>query len=185
MSRPDNELLPGTRRALLHRIAIGQAEGRTPSMVGAVVREGRTVWTGARSMLAGHEPTADTQYRIGSLTKTFVAVLVMRLRDEGLLSLADPLEKYVAATAVGGLTVRGLLEHTSGLAARRVRCGRKSPMCSVCSRCGIRLGDGSTTPTSALRCSAGLSSGCADSHGATCCGGRCWSRWECRVPRCC
>jgi CubicO group peptidase (beta-lactamase class C family) len=32
-------------------------------------------------MLEGHEPDANTQYRIGSLTKTFVAVLVMRLRD--------------------------------------------------------------------------------------------------------
>jgi CubicO group peptidase (beta-lactamase class C family) len=36
-------------------------------------------------MLAGHEPDGDTQYRIGSLTKMFVAVLVMRLRDEGRL----------------------------------------------------------------------------------------------------
>ena len=79
-------LLPATRRALTHRIAVGQAEGRTPSLVGAVVRDGIQAWCGARSMLEGHDPDDDTQYRIGSLTKTFVAVLVMRLRDEGRLT---------------------------------------------------------------------------------------------------
>jgi CubicO group peptidase (beta-lactamase class C family) len=82
---PAGELLPATRRALTHRVAAGQAEGRTPSLVGAVVRDGIQAWCGARSMLAGHDPDDDTQYRIGSLTKTFIAVLVMRLRDEGRL----------------------------------------------------------------------------------------------------
>jgi CubicO group peptidase (beta-lactamase class C family) len=48
-------------------------------------------------MLEGHEPDGDTQYRIGSLTKTFIAVLVMRLRNEGLLDLADPLGKHLDA----------------------------------------------------------------------------------------
>ncbi|MEU1625350.1 serine hydrolase domain-containing protein [Streptomyces sp. NPDC020096] len=110
-------LLPTTRRALLHRLAVGQAEGRTPSLVGAVVREGRAVWTGARSMLDDHQPTDDVQYRIGSLTKSFVAVLVLRLRDEGLLDLADPLERHLPGTPAGGLTVHQLLTHTSGLAA--------------------------------------------------------------------
>ncbi|HTQ89608.1 MAG TPA: serine hydrolase domain-containing protein, partial [Streptosporangiaceae bacterium] len=43
------------------------------------------------------EPDGDTQYRIGSLTKAFIAVLVMRLRDEGRLDLADPLGKYLDA----------------------------------------------------------------------------------------
>ena len=52
-------------------------------------------------MLEGHEPDGDTQYRIGSLTKTFIAVLVMRLRDEGRLDLADPLGKYLDVGQVG------------------------------------------------------------------------------------
>ena len=42
-------------------------------------------------MLEGHEPDGDTQYRIGSLTKTFIAVLVMRLRDDApLAARPDP-----------------------------------------------------------------------------------------------
>ncbi|MFE2187467.1 serine hydrolase domain-containing protein [Streptomyces sp. NPDC059455] len=121
MTTPDvdefAEPLPATRRALLRRLARGQAEGRAPSLVGAVVREGRLVWTGARSSVDGSAPDTDTQYRIGSLTKTFVAVLVMRLRDEGLLDLGDPLAKHLDVPEAEGATVAQLLSHTSGLAA--------------------------------------------------------------------
>ena len=68
-------------------------------------------------MLEGHEPDGDTQYRIGSLTKTFVAVLVMRLRDEGRLDLGDPLGKYLDISQVVSLTIAQLLSHTAGLAS--------------------------------------------------------------------
>ena len=113
----EDGLLPTTRRALTHRLAVEQARGRTPSLMGAVVRDGRLVWAGSRSMIDGHAPDADTQYRIGSITKTFVAVLVMRLRDEGLLALTDPLDKHLPGTPADGVTVGQLLAHTSGLAA--------------------------------------------------------------------
>ncbi|MFD7685817.1 serine hydrolase domain-containing protein [Streptomyces sp. NPDC059781] len=111
------ELLPGTRRALLHRIAVAQSEGRAPSLVAAVVRGGKTVWTGARTSVEGHAPDEHVQYRIGSITKTFTAVLVLRLRDEGALDLADPLEKHLPGTGVGDVTVAELLAHSAGLAA--------------------------------------------------------------------
>ena len=68
-------------------------------------------------MLEGHEPDGDTQYRIGSLTKTFIAVLVMRLRDEGRLDLADPLGKYLDAGQAASATIAQLLSHTAGLAS--------------------------------------------------------------------
>ncbi|MER5211401.1 serine hydrolase domain-containing protein [Streptomyces sp. NPDC002838] len=117
MTTPQEELLPGTRRALLHRIAVAQAEGRAPSLVAAVVRDGRTVWHGARTSVDGHGPDEHVQYRIGSITKTFTAVLVLRLRDEGVLDLGDPLEKHVPGTGAGEATIAELLAHTSGLAA--------------------------------------------------------------------
>jgi CubicO group peptidase (beta-lactamase class C family) len=98
-------------------VAAGQAEGRTPSLTGAVMRDGRQVWCGARSMLEGHEPDGNTQYRIGSLTKMFVAVLVMRLRDEGRLDLADPLGKYLDLSQAENVTIAQLLSHTAGLAS--------------------------------------------------------------------
>lgn len=117
MTTSQEELLPGTRRALLHRIAVAQAEGRAPSLVAAVVRGGRAVWHGSRTSVDGHGPDETVQYRIGSITKTFTAVLVLRLRDEGLLDLGDPLEKHVPGTGAGEATIAELLAHTAGLAA--------------------------------------------------------------------
>ncbi|MCA1219119.1 serine hydrolase domain-containing protein [Streptomyces sp. 8L] len=114
---PVDDLLPTTRRALLHRVAVGQSQGRAPSLVGAVARDGRLVWQGSRSCVDGHAPDADTQFRIGSITKTFTAVLVLRLRDEGLLDLDDPLEKHVPDTGVGEVTIAQLLGHGAGLRA--------------------------------------------------------------------
>jgi CubicO group peptidase (beta-lactamase class C family) len=117
MTTAQEDLLPATRRALLHRIAVAQAEGRAPSLVAALVRGGRTVWHGARTSVDGHAPDETVQYRIGSITKTFTAVLVMRLRDEGLLDLGDPLEKHLPGTGVGEATIAELLAHSAGLAA--------------------------------------------------------------------
>ncbi len=114
---PAPDLLPMTRWALAHRLARGQSEGRTPSMVGGVVRDGRLVWSGSAGLVDGAAPDADTQYRIGSITKTFVAVAVLRLRDEGVVDLAAPLEEYLPGTSVGDRTVAQLLSHTAGVAS--------------------------------------------------------------------
>ncbi|MFD5968729.1 serine hydrolase domain-containing protein [Streptomyces sp. NPDC060311] len=117
MTTPEQELLPTTCRALTHRIAVAQTEGRTPSLVAAVVRGGQTVWHGARTSVDGHGPDETVQYRIGSITKTFTAVLVLRLRDEGVLDLGDPLEKHLPGTKAGEVTIAELLAHSGGLAA--------------------------------------------------------------------
>ena len=116
-------LLPATQRALLLRIAVAQVEGRAPGMTAGVVRDGELVWTAARGDV-GDGPAEETQYRIGSITKTFVAVLVMRLRDEGLLRLSDRLEQHLPGLAVGGPdrggqgpTIAELLSHSAGLAS--------------------------------------------------------------------
>ena len=111
----DDDLLPGTRRALLHRLAVGQAEGRTPSVTAALVRGGRMVWCAGRGLADGQDPDGNTQYRIGSISKTLVAIMTMRLRDAGLLDLADPLSRHLDVPQAGGATVAQLLSHTSGL----------------------------------------------------------------------
>ncbi|KAF0792312.1 serine hydrolase domain-containing protein [Streptomyces sp. FR-008] len=113
----DLSLLPATLRALRHRLARAQSESRVPSLVAGVARDGEMIWEGALSALEGVEADGDTQYRIGSISKTFTAVLVMRLRDEGLLELTDPLEKHLPGTGAGRATVADLLSHTGGLAA--------------------------------------------------------------------
>ncbi|MEU7898708.1 serine hydrolase domain-containing protein [Nonomuraea sp. NPDC049152] len=104
-------------RALLRRLAVEQAESRVPSLTAAIVRDGELAWFGARGQIGDGEPTLDTQYRIGSITKSMVATVVMRLRDEGLVDLLDPLAKHVEGTAFDQVTIAQLLSHTGGLTA--------------------------------------------------------------------
>ncbi len=106
---------PTARRfdALLAR---EQRVGRLPSLVAGVVRDGDLVWSGSRGGHTGDGPASvDLQYRIGSLTKTLVAVLVMQLRDEGRLDLNDRLDRHLPGVGYGDRTLRALLSHSSGM----------------------------------------------------------------------
>lgn len=60
-------------------------------------------------------PGPDVQYRMGSITKTFTAVLVMQARDDGLLQLDDQLKEHLDVAAHGEVTLRRMLSHLSGL----------------------------------------------------------------------
>ncbi|WP_326555001.1 serine hydrolase domain-containing protein [Micromonospora sp. NBC_01813] len=109
-------LLPETARALLHRLATGQVDGRAPSMVAAVVRAHGPVWTAGRGEVDGALPQASTGYRIGSISKTFTAVQVLRLAEERLLKLTDPIERHLPGCGVEA-SVAQLLAHNAGLPA--------------------------------------------------------------------
>ena len=106
-------LLPETGRRVTEIVARAQSAGRAPSLALAVVRD--------RSLLhftgAGQTPPPDpkTQYRLGSITKTLTATMVMQLRDEGFFALDDLLYRHLPGTPVGGVTLRQLLGHVSGL----------------------------------------------------------------------
>jgi CubicO group peptidase (beta-lactamase class C family) len=109
-----------TAAALLAEVAAAQSESRLPSMTAGVVRDGGLVWTGARGRFTdrgGRLPDAGTQYRIGSITKTLTAVLVLQCRDDGLLALSDPIGKHLPGIGYGDLTVRNLLAHSGGMNA--------------------------------------------------------------------
>jgi CubicO group peptidase (beta-lactamase class C family) len=93
-----------------------QAQGRLPSIVGGVLREGALVWTGQ----AGESGGIGRQYRIGSITKTLTAVLVLQCRQDSLLDLDDPIGRLVPETGYADATVRELLSHTSGMQAEPV-----------------------------------------------------------------
>ncbi|MVA75014.1 serine hydrolase [Auraticoccus sp. F435] len=102
-------------------VSQAQREQRAPSVTAALVADGKVVASasaGSRDGRRGSPPAdADTQYRIGSISKTFTAALVMRLRDEGVLAVEDPLERHVPGTPIGSVTLGQLLSHTSGLRA--------------------------------------------------------------------
>jgi CubicO group peptidase (beta-lactamase class C family) len=109
------ELLPSTAGHLLRRTARAQREGRLPSVVAGVVRDGEMVWSCGRG--AVDAPHADVQYRIGSITKTVTAVAVLRLRAQGRLGLDDAVEQHLPGTPFGDRTVGQLLAHVGGLRA--------------------------------------------------------------------
>ena len=90
---------------------VAQAEGRLSSVVGAVFDRYGAVWAGG----AGMAPGLDGQYRIGSITKTLTAVLVMQARDEGLVDLSDTLGDHLGDVGYADVTLRDALAHTSGM----------------------------------------------------------------------
>lgn len=106
-------LLPETIRQVDALVTEAQSAGRVPSLVLGVMRDGAL----AHLAVAGEHPhpDADRQYRLGSISKTMTAVLVMQLRDAGRLGLDDPLELHLPGTPVGTVTLRQLLGHVSGL----------------------------------------------------------------------
>ena len=76
---------------------------------------------GKGSLETGQAPPMDGEVRVGSNTKTFVAVVVMQLVQEGKVGLDEPIETYLPGLIKGEgidgskITVRQLLQHTSGL----------------------------------------------------------------------
>lgn len=119
-----NALLPGTARAVEVDLAAVQSRGRIPSAVLGVVRDGELVWSGARgrAVRRGEDarPDTDTQYKIGSVTKTMTAALVMLARERGEVGLDDPVGRFVPEGPFPDATLRSLLAHTAGLSAEPV-----------------------------------------------------------------
>ena len=82
----------------------------------AQARDGRKAWTGTAGERKGND-----RYRVGSITKTFVATVLLQLQAEGRIDLDDPVEKWLPGVVQGNghdgrkITVRQLLNHTSGV----------------------------------------------------------------------
>ena len=91
---------------------------RLPSVSAAVVRKGEVLWAdavGYAGVEDEREATPETQYRIGSITKTFTATAIVQLREAGELGLDDPLSKHLPDAHHGQPTLRRMLAHLSGL----------------------------------------------------------------------
>lgn len=96
-----------------------------PGLAYGVVKDGELVHWGGRGGLAvdGPAPTPDSVFRIASMTKSFTAAALLTLRDEGVLRLDDPVERYEPRLAglrgptadSPALTIRHLLTMSAGL----------------------------------------------------------------------
>ncbi len=115
--RPDRTALA----ARVDTIARGaMAAERIPGLSIAVVRGADTIvargW-GYADLENRVPATAQTVYRIGSITKQFTALAIMQLAEQGRLSLNDTLQRFVPSFPTPGrhVTIRHLLTHTSGI----------------------------------------------------------------------
>jgi CubicO group peptidase (beta-lactamase class C family) len=102
------------------------AEGHVPGLVYGIVHGGRLVHVGTMGVqdLEQRRPvTADSLFRIASMSKAFTALAILKLRDEGRLQLDAPAETYVPELAnwhyptsdSPRIRVRDLLSHVGGL----------------------------------------------------------------------
>ncbi|UPK73057.1 beta-lactamase family protein [Nocardioidaceae bacterium SCSIO 66511] len=114
-------MIESTRPHLDAIVARAQADGRVPSMVAGVIRDGTLAWSSGRGVAVRPgeriRPDHDTQFRIGSITKTVTAALVLQLRDEGELDLNDRVGSHVPEGPFTDATLRDLLAHRAGIPA--------------------------------------------------------------------
>ncbi|ANB09620.1 serine hydrolase [Streptomyces ambofaciens] len=127
---------PGALDRLDEHFAREVDEGRLPGFLVALARGGRVAHLtvhGRRDVAAGLPVTADTLWRIYSMTKPVTSVAALMLVEEGRLSLDDPVARYLPAfaeprvyvegsaddvvtrPAAGPVLVRHLMTHTAGL----------------------------------------------------------------------
>ncbi|MFF9106875.1 serine hydrolase domain-containing protein [Streptomyces sp. NPDC014805] len=107
-----------TRKAVQAQVALG-----VPGVT-LTAAQGRHTWSttaGTGDLRTGAPRSAADRYRVGSITKTFVATVLLQLEAEGRLSLDDTVEKWLPGVLdTNGydgskITVRMLLNHTSGV----------------------------------------------------------------------
>jgi D-alanyl-D-alanine carboxypeptidase len=93
------------------------ASGAPGAIVGVWTPQGDWVAAKGEANIETGEPMHTTDiFRIGSITKTFVATVVLTMADDGLLSLDDKLSEYYPDfPKADEITVRMLLNHTSGI----------------------------------------------------------------------
>ena len=121
-------LRPSARFAaeLKRTLASWRKRYAVPGVSAAILWPDGRLWMGAggyADLGAGTPVNAETEFSIGSITKTFTAALILQLAEDGVLSLDDPVSKWVlslssapGAVPLGpGITLRRLLDHTSGL----------------------------------------------------------------------
>ena len=112
---PASDLAPAVD-SIMH----AYADPHGPGASVLIVRDGATVLArsyGLADVEAGIPATAQTDYRLASLTKQFTATAIVLLKEDGLLRYDDTIGSYLPQlpSSARNVTVRMLLTHTSGL----------------------------------------------------------------------
>jgi len=108
-----------TRNALTQRLGSLRATYGMPGVSAAILFPDGTMWratSGFADVAAKRRLTADTEFAVASISKTFLATLTLVLAEEGRLDLEAPVATYLPDLGIDPLiTVHQLLDHTSGL----------------------------------------------------------------------
>ncbi|MER7348255.1 serine hydrolase domain-containing protein [Streptomyces aurantiacus] len=122
-SRADTPAPPSDQRPRLQAALDRIVEEGTPGVI-ARVRDAHRTWSGrsgVSDLAAGQPRGTHEKFRIASVTKSFTAVVLLKLEARGRLSLDDSVEKWLPGVVRGkgyrpkSITVRHLLNHTSGI----------------------------------------------------------------------
>jgi D-alanyl-D-alanine carboxypeptidase len=114
---------------------IDSAPGKDVLAIAAGVADNGEHWMGSSGHTAldtekGTPVPTGCYYRIGSLTKSFIAVAVLQLVAEGVIDLDEPVQgrlPEVLPESIPPISVRQLLQHTSGLAGYEMAAGYGDP----------------------------------------------------------
>ena len=103
-------------------VADAMVREHVPGLSLAVVKDGHVVYArgfGARRLKDNAPATPDTLYGVGSCTKSFTALAIMQLVQQGKLNLKDPVKKHLPEFKVGKkenpITIHNFLTHSSGI----------------------------------------------------------------------
>lgn len=113
---PTDEL--ANEEQLCHRAALERLKSGVPSVVLGTSRAGSVLDVAAAGwsdVEAGMAAAPAVGYRIGSITKTFTAALLLELVEEGVVGLDDRVDEYLPDTALGAVSLRALLAHAGGV----------------------------------------------------------------------
>jgi len=130
---------PGVLAAIDQGMEAYRLDAHIPGMVWGVVKDGRLVHVkgaGVQDLESKRPVTADTLFRIASMTKAFTALSILTLRDDGKLALDAPAATYVPELAgwkkptadSPPIRVRELLTHTAGFVTDDPWGDRQTPL---------------------------------------------------------
>ncbi len=119
-ARSPAQLLTGVERQFIDSVMTANYAPDEPGAVLLVARDGKPVFRGAYGLAnveLGVPNTPEYLFRIGSMTKQFTAVCMLRLAQEGRLSLSDDIRRYLPWYDTHGrtVTIEHCLTHTSGI----------------------------------------------------------------------
>ncbi|WP_156891255.1 serine hydrolase domain-containing protein [Agromyces subbeticus] len=117
-SPPAQEVTPLTQAALASILATSVEEHLVPGAFAVVTTPEGTVSAGYGTTSLGEDttPQASDVFRIGSVTKTMTAAVILQLVGEQKLALTDPIEQFVPGVPNGqDITIANLLQMRSGL----------------------------------------------------------------------